>query len=593
MRFKTRLFLFYIIAVGLMTVMLAVYFINFEENRVRRTTEADLLIQTKLVAAQVAAEGLTDQNRLTATITETAKDIGARVTVVDSVGNVGGDSAEDPNVMENHSDRPEISKALSGKAGIARRFSRTINREFIYIAYPIKNNNQIIGAVRLAKDQQELNRFLFRMRLLIITSVLTVALFALLLGIIMIRRFTDPINELQRVANRFARGDLSERVRYFGRDELADLGLAFNSMAQRLAESFSMLGNEKRKLEVILETLSDGILVIDRTLKIIMTNSAAEVILGLGDRNIQGRPIMEVVLNHHLLDLIQDVSLTKQPFESELNLYYPQNRMLQVFLAPLKDDTGMLTGSIVVLHDLSQLRHLERVRQDFVGNVSHELRTPIASVKAMAETLLAGAKNDEAVLVRYLTAINQESDRMSNLIKDLLDLAKLDAKLEMNREPFDLVELFEEVQERFLPNTDPAPEFALNLSGGTLPKVLANRDQIKQVLINLLDNAFKYTPVEGQVRLSAWQEGDWVKVAVADTGIGISQEELSRIFERFYRVDKARSRAKAGTGLGLAIVKHIVEGHGGRLQVESSLNQGSVFSFTVPAEGKGKSVSQD
>ncbi len=582
MKFKTRLFLLYIVGIGLMTVVLAAYFVGFEENRVRATTEDNLLIQAKLIAAKVAGEGLNNNSLLSATVSQAARDIGARVTVIDRSGKVVGDSSEDPVRMENHKTRPEVSKALSGELGTARRYSETLNRDLIYIAYPIKINGQLSGAVRLAKDQQELNRFLFRLRILIILSVLTVAFFALFFGMIMIRRFIGPIQELQRVALRFARGDLGERVRHFGQDELADLGLSFNSMAQRLAESFALLGKEKRKLEVILETLSDGILVIDRDLKIILTNPAAVAILGLGGREIQGRPVMEVVLNHHLLDLIQDVNSTKQSMESEFNLYYPEKRQLQVFLAPLKDETGMLAGSVVVLHDISQLRHLERVRQDFVGNVSHELRTPITAVKAMTETLLAGARNDEGTLVRYLTGINQESDRLSYLVNDLLDLAKLDAKPEINREPFDLVELLKEVQERFLPDTDTGPEFTLNLPMETLPKILANRDQIKQVLINLLDNAFKYTPAEGQVSLSVRREGDWVKVAVADTGIGIPQEELGRIFERFYRVDKARSRAKGGTGLGLSIVKHIVEGHGGRLQVESSLNQGSVFSFTVP-----------
>ncbi|NLW46744.1 MAG: cell wall metabolism sensor histidine kinase WalK [Firmicutes bacterium] len=587
MKFKTRLFLFYITGLGLVAVLSAAYFINFEESRVRRTTEENLYIQAKLVAGKVIGEGLNNQPLINAVASEAARDIEARVTIVNAEGNVIGDSAEDPSKMDNHRDRPEIKEALLGELGTDRRLSKTIDRDLIYIAYPIKVGDQIIGVVRLAKDQKELNRFLFRLRLLIILSVLAVALFALFFGVVTIRHFTDPINELQRVAHSFAGGDLAERVRYFGRDELGDLGLAFNSMAQRLAESFAMLGAEKRKLEVILETLSDGILVIDRDLKVILTNTAADLIFGFGGGDVRGRPVMEVVLNHHLLDLIQEVNSSRQPKENELTLYYPRNRQLQVFIAPLKDETGNLTGSVTALRDLSQLRHLERVRQDFVGNVSHELRTPITSVKAMTETLLAGARNDEAMLVRYLNEINNESDRMNNLVNDLLDLAKLDAKVEINREPFDLVELFEEIQEGLALKGEQARDFAVNLPAEPLPQVFANRDRIKQVLINLLDNAFKYTSVEGQIRLSVWLEGNWVKIAVADTGIGIPQSELGRIFERFYRVDKARSRAGGGTGLGLAIVKHIVEGHGGRIEVESSLNKGSVFSFTLPVVKEG------
>ncbi len=582
MKFKTRLFLFYITVIGIMTIVLAVNFINFIEKRVIRITEENLFVQTKLLAGKLGIEGINDRRLLTDSVYEASRNTGSRVTIIDLDGNVLEDSSEDPAKMENHKGRLEIVKALSGEPGIDRRFSQTLNRKFVYVAYPVKINNRITGIVRIAKDQKELNQFILQLRTIIVLSVLGAALIALFYGIISIHRFTDPINELQRVAVSFARGDLEERVRHFGRDELADLGLAFNGMAQRLSESFMMLGDEKRKLEVILETLSDGILVIDREFKIILTNTAADTILGFGSGDVRGRPIMEVVLNHHLLDLIKDVSLSKHSFESELNLYYPRNLQLQVFLAPLKDETGMLTGTIIALHDLSQLRHLERVRQDFVGNVSHELRTPITSIKAMTETLLGGAKNDEDTLDRYLNAINHESDRMSNLVNDLLDLAKLDANLEISREPFDLIDLFKEVRERFLPEGGRTPNFDLNLPNVVLPKVFANRDQIKQVLINLLDNAFKYTPVEGQVRLSAWLEGEWVRVAVADTGIGIPQDELGRIFERFYRVDKGRSRVKGGTGLGLAIVKHIVEGHGGRIEVESSLNQGSVFSFTLP-----------
>ena len=587
MRFRTRLFLFYIIGVSLMTIVLAAYFINFEENRVRATTEANLLIQAKLIAAKVAGEGIENNRLLKATVAESARETEARVTVIDRAGKVWGDSAEDPAGMENHRDRLEIREALSGETGTARRRSETLGRDLVYIAYPVKIDGQISGVVRLAKDQQELNQFLFRMRAIIILSVLMVALFALFFGKLIIRRFIEPIIELQRVALRFAQGDLGERVRYFGRDELADLGMAFNDMARRLAESFAMLGAEKRKLEVILETLSDGVLVVDREMKMMMVNGAAAAILGLGSRNVQGRPVMEVILNHHLLDLIQDVNQSNQALESELHLYYPQNRQLHVSLAPLKDETGMVAGSVTALHDISQLRHLERVRQDFVGNVSHELRTPITSMKAMAETLLGGAKDDDAILVRYLAGINRECDRLSDLINDLLALVRLDAKPELNREQFDLAELLTEIREGFLLNSDFAPNLNLDLPAENLPKVLANRGQIKQVVINLLDNAFKYTPVDGQVKLSMRREGDWVRVAVADTGIGIPQEELGRIFERFYRVDKARSRAKGGTGLGLSIVKHIVEGHSGKVEVESRLNQGSVFSFTVPAAKGG------
>jgi two-component system phosphate regulon sensor histidine kinase PhoR len=583
MKFRTRLFLFYIIGIGLMTILWAFYFIYFEENRVRASWREHELIQAKLVAANFTEEAqLQNPQKVSMTVKRIAKEADGRITVVDMEGKVLGDSSADYRKLPNHSDRPEIRTAFSGQIGTSSRYSATLKQRLIYVAYPLRMNGKIVAVVRIAKEQSTLNQLLIRLRLVIISGIIITAILALFFGALFLHRLGEPILDLTRLAMRISRGDLSARVRNFGDDEVAGLGLAFNTMAEKLADSFSIIKDEKRKLEAILENLVDGILVIDRNLNIILVNRAAQDILGLSPSNIQGRPVLEVILNHHLMDLIREVHYSKQAFESELFLYYPDNKQIQVFLAPLKDDDGNLAGSIVVLNDLTKLRQLERVRQDFVANVSHELRTPITSVKAMAETLLNGAWQDQAMLQRYLQAIDQESDRLSNLINDLLDLAKLDSHVEASKEPFDLIQLITEVQERFVNTNTGTGRFNLSLPGSELPKVEANRDRIKQVLINLLDNAFKYTPAGGEIRLSVWLESDRIKVAVADNGIGIPKEDLGRIFERFYRVDKARSREKGGTGLGLSIVKHIVESYGGKIEVESSLQEGSVFTFSLP-----------
>jgi two-component system phosphate regulon sensor histidine kinase PhoR len=589
MKFRTRLFLFYIIGVGLMTLCWAANFIHYEESRVRASWREHELIQAKLVAANFSNEAqFKDPGQVSQAVARIAKAADGRITIVDTLGRVLGDSSEDYSKMPNHSNRPEIKIALSGKIGTAARFSTTLRQRLIYLAYPLRLNGKVVGVVRIAKEQSALNQLLLRLRVIIIGGIVITAILALIFGVIAMQRLSEPILDLKRLALRISKGDLSGRVRFFGDDELAELGLAFNTMAEKLTDSFAVIKDEKRKLEVILENLEDGILVIDRDLNIILANPAAQGILGLNPRNVQGRPVLEVVLNHHLMELLREVSITKRAFESELNLYYPHNKQLQVFLAPLKDDNGDLAGSIVVLNDLTRLRQLERVRQDFVANVSHELRTPITSVKAMTETLLGGAWQDQVMLQRYLKAIDQESDRLSNLIKDLLDLAKLDSRIQAPQEPFDLIGLVKEVQEHFVSVSADNHTFAINMPAADLPLADANRDRIKQVLINLLDNAFKYTPTPGQVRLSAWLEDDRIKVAVADNGIGIPKEDLSRIFERFYRVDKARSRDKGGTGLGLSIVKHIVESYGGKIEVESALNQGSIFTFSLPVTKQGE-----
>ncbi|HBE78687.1 MAG TPA: hypothetical protein DDW65_13065 [Firmicutes bacterium] len=587
MKFRTRLFLFYIIGVGLMTFLWAAYFVNFEENRVRTSWHEHELIQAKLVAAYFTdVAQFKDAVQVSRTVARIARVADGRITVVDAQGKVLGDSSEDYSKLPNHSDRPEIKEALLGMVGSSSRFSATLKKRLIYVAYPLRLHGEIVGVIRIAKQQSTLDHLLLRLRVVIISGIMVTAFLALAFGGFMMRRLTEPVLDLKLLALRISKGDLSGRVRCFGDDELADLGLAFNNMAEKLSASFAVIEDEKRKLEVILENLVNGILVIDGEQKIILANPAARDILGLNLKNIQGRPVLEVVLNHHLLELIQEVNIARQAFESELSLYYPHQKQIQVFLAPLKGDQGNLVGSIVVLNDVTQLRRLERIRQDFVANVSHELRTPITSVKAMTETLIGGAWQDQEMLERYLKAIDQESDRLANLINDLLELAKLDSRVEVTDEPFDMADLIGEVQERFITLNHDTVHFTMDLAAEKLPLVDANRDRVKQVLINLLDNAFKYTPAGGQVKISTWQEEERIKVAVADNGIGIPQADLGRIFERFYRVDKARSRDKGGTGLGLSIVKHIVESYGGKIEVESSLHQGSVFTFSLPIQNK-------
>ncbi|MCL6591525.1 MAG: cell wall metabolism sensor histidine kinase WalK [Firmicutes bacterium] len=598
MKFRTRLFLFYLGAVTLITVFLAAYFINIEEKRVWQTLYEQLSINAKLIAGRLAGETLLDRpDRIAGLTAKLARQTGLRITVIDVEGTVLADSAHDAATMPNHKERPEFRLALQGKEGFINRYSQTLKEYLIYVAYPVKVQDKITGAVRVAKSQNELVLSLARIRWLIIGGIGLTTLLAVLLGFILVFQIAKPLMELKRLATRISQGDLRARVRFFGHDELADLGLTFNLMAERLTESFAVIEDEKAKLQVILANLNDGILVIDRHLRIILANPAAQTLLGLDPTNIAGRPVMEAVLNHHLLDLIEEVNRVRSAFERELVLHHPHSKQLQVLLAPLKDETGVVTGSIVVLHDLTRLRRLERVRQDFVANVSHELRTPITAIKGMAETLLRGGRREPEMLLRYLRAIDQESDRMAALINDLLALARLDAKTEMPVEPFDLADLISEVQERFVAANTTVPLFSVDLPPQPLPRVKANRDQIRQVLINLLDNAFKFTPRGGKITLSvvsragareeegpgeAGQPKGFLTVAVKDTGIGIPPEELDRIFERFYRVDKARSREQGGTGLGLSIVKHIVESYGGKVEVESVPGQGSVFRFTVP-----------
>lgn len=585
MKFRTRLFFFYIGGVCLTIFILSAYFIHFEETRIFRNTNDQLLIEGRLLANHLGEKlGKISSSELHAFTSRSARTIQARMTVIAPDGTVIADSIQKPSTMENHINRPEIKEALSNQTGLATRRSHTLKQDMLYVALPVTRDQTVIGVVRLAKSLTQQNALLSRVKMLIISGVLISAILALFSGAVALRKVIKPILELKRLTMNLSRGELSSQVRLFGQDELADLGQAFNTMSRQLTDSFALLREEKNKLEVILNNLTDGILVIDRQLRIVLANPSACNMLGLNQQTFEDRPILELVLNHHLLDLIQQVHQSQQPFDSELTLHQPEHRRLHASLAPLFDaSSGTATGSIVVLRDLTHLRHLERVRQDFVANVSHELRTPITTIKAMTETLLGGAWKDEAILHHYLEATNKESDRMAELVNDLLTLARLDAGVSQSFEAFNLVEIIKEVGKQFRTIREKTHHFEILLPEKPLPQIVGNHNQIKQVLLNLLDNAFKYTPAGGRVSLTACAENGMIMISVADSGIGIPQADLNRIFERFYRVDKARSREMGGTGLGLSIVKHIVENHGGQIQVTSQPGEGSVFTVLIPA----------
>jgi two-component system phosphate regulon sensor histidine kinase PhoR len=589
MKFRTRLFLYYCIGVLSVTLVLAAYFIRLEEGQVRRATNERLLAQAGLIGENLVENGrLKNELELQRLIARVAVISRLRVTVVTPDGRVLGDSAQDYRRMPNHNDRPEIKIALQGKNGYAIHFSNTLGQNQVYVARPLYIQQRIVAVVRLSESEAELAALIFRLKALVLSGIGLTAILAVGCGWLITQQLVKPIHDLQNGVNRVGRGDLTIRLRTFGPDELGELGQAFDDMAQRLSASFQQLEAEKQKLEIIMENLADGIMLLDPNLKVLLANESICKLLELDRVHLMGRPAFEVILNHRLLDLIREASRSGRESESELIPSHLQQRHLLVLLTPLRTpESTVFSGTLMVLRDRTELRRLERVRQDFVANVSHELRTPITTIKAMSETLLGGAWQESEMLLRYLRATDQECDRLASLVDDLLILAKLDSKPEFRREPFDLVKLVREVKERFTPLQGKTPNFEIKLPE-ELPKVDGNRDQIKQVLINLLDNAFKYTPADGEIRISAWREGDFVKSVVADTGMGIPAAELSRIFERFYRVDKARSRELGGTGLGLSIVKHIVELHGGKVEVESSPGRGSVFSFTIPVATVGE-----
>jgi two-component system, OmpR family, phosphate regulon sensor histidine kinase PhoR len=366
-------------------------------------------------------------------------------------------------------------------------------------------------------------------------------------------------------------------------DELAMLGKTLTEMGHRIQRNIGEITEEKNKIQAIIECMSDGVIALDKRGRIVLLNPAAEAMFKVKGSDIMNKPFLQVVRNYQLAQVFQEAIAQGEPICRKVELVTPAVWILKIEITPLRSENQEIFGVVGVIHDISELTRVERMRTDFVANVSHELRTPLTSIKGFVETLLAGAMAEPVTCKRFLEIISSEANRLDQLIADLLSLSEIESKRKPFKwEEFSLIEL---IHEKLNILGMPLQKKGLQLQmllPHHLPKVVADRGQIGQVLINLIDNAIKYTPKSQTITVSAWQEEENLVVCVADTGMGISQESLPRLFERFYRVDAARSREMGGTGLGLSIVKHIMEGHAGKVWVESEWGQGSKFFFSLP-----------
>jgi two-component system, OmpR family, phosphate regulon sensor histidine kinase PhoR len=510
----------------------------------------------------------------------------ARVTVIGLDGTVLGDSGREFSEvrgMANQADWPEVRAALTG--GIANHLRPGEHRhgETLYVAIPLADATQISGVLRIAVPLTAVSKAASSVHQTVAIGVLLAFAVVLAVGLFLSRRVTRPVTEMQAIARRIAEGDFAQRVPISGTDEIAELGRTLNLMAERLSEKIQDLEGERAKVAAILDSMVEGVIAIDRRGRILLMNHAARWIFDLDRSPVEGRPLLEVVRHKEILDLVAGgKSLDEGARRREIELGPPVDRILDahassIALAP----SGQ--GILLVLHDVTELRRLERVRTEFVANVSHELRTPLTSIRGYLETLLDGALEEPANARRFLEIAHTHAERLSRLVDDLLQLSDIETgKLVLRPSPLRLHEVAADVVAFF---ETQAARKSLSLSNNTPLDlwVQADRDRLTQILVNLVDNAVKYTPEQGQITLDAKGGAKgFVHVWVADTGIGIPSTDLPRITERFYRVDRARSRELGGTGLGLAIVKHLVQAHGGELWLESELGRGTTVNFSLP-----------
>ncbi|MDI4644591.1 two-component system histidine kinase PnpS [Cohnella hashimotonis] len=517
-----------------------------------------------------------------------------RVTYIATDGEVVGDSDHEPGTMDNHAGREEVREALADGMGRSIRHSDTLNENMLYVAYAVKDGatGEALGVIRLAMSLSAVEHSLDRMWMALALGLLAVFALAAVVSYRVALSVTRPLERMTSAAKRMAGMDYKVRIPDAGKDEVGELGRALNAMAANLQDHMGEIRRNELHLQSVLDHMISGVVMIGPDGRIRIYNRSAELLLGSLARERVGRSYTEAKQQYELLQLIRTGFETGEPIHEELTVYYPEERLLELNLVPIPMDDDTAPGLLLVLQDVSAIRRLERMRSEFVANVSHELKTPVAAVKGFAETLLAGAVNDPETARSFLKIIQDESDRLNRLIGDILELSKIESRRSpLQFSPIDL-RTFLERQLEFLGTEAAKKEISLELDAPEELFIEADEDRLGQIALNLLQNGISYTPEGGRVRVKAViveaerEEGgeveEYVRITVSDTGIGIPKKDLPRIFERFYRVDKARSRSSGGTGLGLSIVKHLVELHHGTIRVESTVGVGSTFVIELP-----------
>lgn len=583
---RSRLLLTTVPLVLVATTLLALYLIQVARDLYISSAETQLLGQARLVAG-TAATSWGDRAALDRLTKGLSPEIGNRITLIDSTGVVLGDSEVDPTTMENHATRPEVSAVLIEQRGASVRRSTSTGRDFVYTAVPIERDGTTVGVARVAQPLDQINAQLARLRLVALLGVVASGVLAAALAWLLSRYIIQPINELTAVTSGMAAGDLDRRADPRGTDEIARLGLTFNRMADELGETIGIISEERAKLAAILETMGDGLVMIGHDGEIVLANSAAERLMNpirrpqrdRPRREVSGRALIEVAPDHELPQLVENVRQRGQVSSLLLELGAGR-RTIRAVAAPVR---GVAEGQVLlVLQDLTEVRRLETARRDFVANISHELRTPLASLKALVETLDGGAIEDDEAARHFLSLMNGEVDHLTQLVRELLELSRIESgQVPLAREPIAPCDLIALAVARLATQAERAELTLSAEERAGLPQVFADRERISQVFLNLLHNAIKFTPGGGRITVGAEQHGAAIAFQVRDSGTGIDPDDLPRIFERFYKADKARSGG--GTGLGLAIAKHLIGAHGGTLSAHNNTDgPGATFVFTLP-----------
>lgn len=495
-----------------------------------------------------------------------------RVTYIDKEGNVLVDSLVDSESMDNHNSRPEVQEARQKGFGYSFRYSNTLKERMLYVATTFNSGYIIRSSVPLDFINSFENRYIRYYIIVLVCVIFAAALVSLRVSKVILK----PIKDLQYITSRVANGELFRRVKLTRKDEIGDLGKAFNDMADKLQNSMKEVLERQTRLEAILKSMDSGVIAVDRNYRVIIINPYAKEIFGINS-DVIGQNLMDAIRDFELEKILKDNSEEY----TEIKLLWPKERDLRIRTADIVNDNELI-GIVAVVQDITDINRLENMRSQFVANVSHELKTPLTSIKGFSETLKFVEDPDKRE--KFLDIINDEAERLTRLINDILILSSIEQHREIKK---DLVDVSEVVQDIYylMKNEADRKEIKLKLLINKNIFIKGDRDRFKQMLINLVDNAVKYSEPGALVSIGTEESEGMQIIWVEDTGVGMSKEHLSRIFERFYRIDKARSRSQGGTGLGLAIVKHIVLSLNGTISVESQPGKGSKFTVRIPNKG--------
>jgi two-component system phosphate regulon sensor histidine kinase PhoR len=510
-----------------------------------------------------------------------------RFTVISPSGEVLGDTRESPANMDNHAARPEFSAAMAEGSGLSLRYSQTLQQTIIYAAAAVPGVSSAPAALtRAAIPAARMEAQIARMRVEFLLIGAAVALLALLVTLFTSRQFGRRLHELKLGAARFAQGELAHRLPLPDSEELAGLAESLNRMAEQLEGRMQTVVRQRNQLEAVLSSMLEGVIAVDRSERVISVNQAAARWLGVAPEKLIGRSIQETIRNLAMHRFVARALESLHPVEDDIVVFRSEERILNIRSAPLLDASQEALGILIVFNDVTQLRRLENLRRDFVANVSHEIKTPLTAIKGFVETLCQGAVGDPQEAQRFLVIVAKHVQRLESVIEDLLMLSRIEnmgERGDLNREKTRLRELFQSAVQICRPKAE-QKGIRVELEGDLEANAVVDPVLLEQAVVNLLDNAIKYSDPQKPIRIAARRSEGELQISVRDDGIGIEKKHLPRLFERFYRVDKARSRAQGGTGLGLAIVKHIAQAHGGHVTVASTPGEGSAFTIHLPPD---------